>query len=198
MVENEWLHEFRQRMDAFRKTGKEGDVVISIKLRAEWGSFDQYGFPDLYPSLNAALRRRTSNDIVIQEHESGPEWIVRLALIAGSLGVLKAVIELVTQALKSREKPRKYDDGRVAEVPPLILIVRLIDEKSEFREKEVRKIEPGQKVKKLDLEADLEAAIDEIAGDRVRKLPESDIIKRPAKRSEPNVGPKKKNPRKKS
>jgi len=195
MIEREWLGEFHRRMDAFRKAGKRNDVVISVKLRAEWGNFDHYSFPDLYPSLDAVLRNRTTDDIVVQEHENGPDWLVRLALIAGSMGVLKAVIELVTLALKSREKPRKYDDGQFAEVPPLILIVRLIDENDTFREKTVCKIEPDQKIKKLDLQAELEAAIEEIAGDRVKKMKKDDIIKRPAIDPKPKSGPKKKNTR---
>lgn len=197
MVEREWLDEFHQRMDRFHRTARGDGIAISIKLRAERGNFDHYGFPDLYPSLNAVLRQRKSDDIAIQEHESGPEWLIYLVVTASVLNLIKPMIELITVALKAREKPRK-NDGGVRKAPPLVLIVRRLDDEQIYRQRIVCRIEPDQTIKTVDLEAELEAAIEEIAANRVRKSPQSDIIKRPAIDSKPKPGPKKKNTRKKS
>ena len=155
MVDEHWLKGFRHTVGDFqrRQTGN-GDVV-SIKVRVESGCFHREHSPEAYKIIDARLKRPPDYAEVI-EHESGPELLLYLAVTAGALSLAKSVIELITEIFKARAAGiKKGDHPR----DPLVLIVRRVDEKNEYREDVILRIGHDDAVDSGKIEKELTAAI---------------------------------------
>jgi hypothetical protein len=136
-----------------RETGN-GDVV-SIKVRVESGCFHREHSPEAYKIIDARLRRPPEHTEVI-EHESGPELLLYLAVTAGALSLAKSVVELVTEVFKARTAGiKKGDHPR----DPLVLIVRRMDEKNEYREDVILRIGHDDTIDSGVIEKELTSAI---------------------------------------
>jgi hypothetical protein len=102
----------------------------------ESGCFHREHSPEAYKIIDARLRRPPEHAEII-EHESGPELLLYLAVTAGALSLAKSVVELVTEIFKARAAGiKKGDHPR----DPLVLIVRRVDEKNEYREDVILRI----------------------------------------------------------
>ncbi len=158
MVDERWLAGFRHTVGDFqrRQTGK--GRAVSIKVRVESGCFHREHSPEAYKIIDARLRRPPEHAEIV-EHESGPELLLYLAVTAGALSLAKSVVELVTEIFKARSAGiKKGDHPR----DPLVLIVRRVDEKNEYREDVILRIGHTDKVDP--------GAIEEALNDSIREL----------------------------
>ena len=76
-------------------------------------------------------------EIEFQEHERGPELLVYMALATAGLTLAKSVIDHITAMIKARSDGVKKGDRPN---DPLELIIRRIDDHSQFREETVLRI----------------------------------------------------------
>jgi len=114
-------------------------VPVSIKVRVTSGCFHREHSPHAYRLIDDFLARTDLSDTRcrLEEHESGPELLVYLAVTAAGLGVVKSVVELVTAIIKARSEGIKKGD-RPSD--PLELIVRGHSKGGEYFEETVLRI----------------------------------------------------------
>jgi hypothetical protein len=126
-------------------------------VRVESGCFHREHSPEAYKIIDARLRRPPERAEII-EHESGPELLLYLAVTAGALSLAKSVVELVTEIFKARAAGiKKGDHPR----DPLVLIVRRVDEKNEYREDVILRIGQSDVIDSGVIEKELNTAIQE-------------------------------------
>jgi hypothetical protein len=155
MVDKHWLEGFRHTVGDFEKRQAGNGQAVSIKVRVESGCFHREHSPEAYEIIDARLRRPPDHAEVI-EHESGPELLLYLAVTAGALSLAKSVIELVTEIFKARAAGIKKGDHPN---DPLVLIVRRVDDKNEYREDAILRIGHSDAVDSGVIEKELTAAI---------------------------------------
>ncbi|MGB2678516.1 MAG: hypothetical protein WAN12_15645 [Candidatus Acidiferrum sp.] len=139
-MDPEWQRVFRDRMHRFevRPSARPGDIAVSIKIRVVSGCFHREHSPRAYDAIDSQLVKLSHRpELGFEEHESGPELLVYLAVATAGITLAKSVIDLVTAIIKARadgvEKGDKPAD-------PLELIVRRVDKGDEFHEKIVLRI----------------------------------------------------------
>ena len=163
MVDEHWLKGFRHTVGDFQRRQQGNGHVVSVKVRVESGCFHREHSPEAYKIIDAQLRRPPECAEVI-EHESGPELLLYLAVGTGVLSLAKSVVELVTEIIKARSAGiKKGDHPR----EPLVLIVRRVDEKNDYREDVVLRIGHTDKVDSGVIEDQLNASIRELFKDNV-------------------------------
>jgi hypothetical protein len=155
MVDEHWLAGFRHTVGDFQQRHSGNGQVVSIKVRVESGCFHRSCSPEAYRIIDAHLRR-PPKDVEVIEHESGPELLLYLAVTAGALSLAKSVVELVTEIFKARAAGIKKGDRPR---DPLVLIVRRVDEKDEYREDVMLRIGSTDSVDSGAIEKELTAAI---------------------------------------
>jgi hypothetical protein len=155
LVDEHWLTGFRQTVDDFRSRQMGNGQIVSVKVRVESGCFHREHSPEAYKIIDARLRRPPEHAEII-EHESGPELLLYLAVTAGALSLAKSVVELVTEIFKARAAGIKKGDHPK---DPLVLIVRRVDEKNEYREDVIFRIGQADSVDSGVVEKELTAAI---------------------------------------
>jgi hypothetical protein len=139
-MDPEWQKTFRERMHRFeaRTSAGPGDVSISIKFRVVSGCFHREHSPHAYAVIDSQLAKLPpDSELVFEEHESGPELLVYLAVATAGITLAKSVIDLVTAIVKSRAEGVKKGD-KPAE--PAELIVRRIEKGQDFREEIVLRV----------------------------------------------------------
>lgn len=162
MVDNNWLAGFRHTVGDFQRRQKGSGQVVSIKVRIESGCFHREHSPEAYKIIDARLRRPIES-VEFIEHESGPELLLYLAVTAGALSLAKSAVELVTEIFKARATGiKKGDHPR----DPLVLIVRRVDDKDEYREDVIRHIGHTDGIDSSVIEKELTAAIQDILKSR--------------------------------
>lgn len=137
-MDPEWQRTFRDRMDGFkrRRSPVPGEAALSIKIRVASGCFHREHSPRAYELMDSHLASSTA-EIEFQEHESGPELLVHMALATAGLTLAKGVIDLITAIIKARSDGVKKGDRPD---DPLELIVRRVDDGREYREEMVLRI----------------------------------------------------------
>jgi hypothetical protein len=155
MVDKHWLEGFRHTVGDFQRRQVGHGHVVSVKVRVESGCFHREHSPEAYKIIDARLKRPPDHAEVI-EHESGPELLLYLAVTAGALSLAKSVIELITEIFKARAAGIKKGDHPS---DPLVLIVRRVDEKNEYREDVILRIGHDDAVDSGKIEKELTAAI---------------------------------------
>lgn len=140
-----WQEEFRRRMERFGASNVEGLVPVSIKIRITSGCFHREHSPEAYRIIDRHLAGADLSDVQyqVEEHESGPEILVYLAVAAAGLGFAKSIVELVTTIIKARSEGIKKSD-RPSE--PLELIVRGYRKDGEYFEETVLRIPSHQNI----------------------------------------------------
>jgi hypothetical protein len=114
------------------------DVAVSIKVRVVSGCFHREHSPVAYKLIDSELADLSpESELAFEEHESGPELLVYLAVAAAGVTLAKSVIDLITTIVKARSEGIKGGD-KPAE--PIELIVRRINEPHGFREEIVLRI----------------------------------------------------------
>jgi len=119
-----------------RRPPLSGELSVSIKVRVISGCFHREHSPRAYFLIDQVLSSLPPSEpgFAFEEHESGPELLVYLALATAGVTLAKSVIDLVTAIIKARSEGVKKGD-RPSD--PVELIVRRTGEGSEFREEVV-------------------------------------------------------------
>ena len=105
-----WNDQFRQRMRDFELEHPADGIAVSIKIRAPYGCFHREHSPNAYAIIDSHLRKMQHEAFVFEEHESGPELLVYLALTASGLNLAKSIIDLIVTILKARAEGAKQGD----------------------------------------------------------------------------------------
>ncbi len=134
-MDSDWQRTFRERMRRFESGHgqRRGGVAVSIELRVTSGCFHREHSPQPYRLIDGYLGKLSpaAGDFAFEEHESGPELLVCLAVITAGATLTKSIIDLVATIIKARaEGIRKGDQPS----DPLELIVRDIRDGHDFRE----------------------------------------------------------------
>lgn len=158
-MDAEWQKTFRDRMRNFeaRSAAHPGDVAVSIKIRVVSGCFHREHSPHAYELIDAHLSKSSpGSELAFEEHESGPELLVYLAVATAGLTLAKSVIDLVTAIIKARSDGVKKGDSSS---DPVELIVRRVDRGDEFSEEIVFRIGHKESVDVKAVKKQLEAAL---------------------------------------
>lgn len=134
-----WQSEFKRRMEDFGCAHTDSHVPVSIKVRVTSGCFHREHSPHAYRLIDDYLAGADLSDIRcrFEEHESGPEILLYLAVTTAGLTFAKSVVELITAIIKARSEGIKKGD-RPSD--PLELIVRGHSKDGEYFEETVLRI----------------------------------------------------------
>lgn len=168
-MNTEWQKTFRTRMRRFeeRRPPQPGEVSVSIKVRVLSGCFHREHSPQAYALIDQELMGFSSGPtFVFEEHESGPELLVYIALATTGVTLAKSIIDLVTAIMKARSEGVSRGDGPSS---PLELIARRTGQGQEFREEVVLRLDPGDPVSGKLVGRCLNEALKGIAGTGAEK-----------------------------
>lgn len=137
-----WQREFRRRMHHFGagRQAAPDETAVSIKIRVRSGCFHREHSPNAYTLIDQhldALGPEDAGSLSFEEHESGPEILVWIAVTTAGLTLGKSIVDLVTTIIKARSDGVKHGD-RPSE--PVELIVRRVSSRDEFREETILRI----------------------------------------------------------
>jgi hypothetical protein len=140
---------------------KPGEAAVSIKIRVLSGCFHREHSARAYELIDADLRKLspTQTHLVFEEHESGPEILVYVSLVAAGLGLAAQVINLIAAIIKARSEGIKKGDHPS---DPLHLIVRRVHDSEGFREEQVLTIGHTEAIDEGKLQAHLEKALEKL------------------------------------
>jgi len=155
-MSSEWNNVFRDRMRGFeiKHPHSDNEIPVSIKVRVISGCFHREHSPYAYKIIDDYLSciPADERDFIFEEHESGPEILVFLAVTTAGLTLAKSVVDLITAIVKARSESVMKGDHPQA---PVELIVRRFDKTGEIREEKVLHfnysdpINPGEIERKL-------------------------------------------------
>jgi hypothetical protein len=163
-----WERTFQDRMHHFAEQHPSRDtrVPVSIKVRVDSGCFDRGCCPHAYEVIDAhvaKLRSRECEDgLTFEQHESGPEILVYLAVATAGLTVAKSVIDLVATIIKARNDGVKMGDRHSQ---PVELIIRRMTSKGKLREERILRIHSTDEVDDAKIGKLLSAAAKKIGDD---------------------------------
>lgn len=161
-----WEQHFGHRFDALASVAPqpEGTIPLSIKVRVTTGCFHREHSPKAYEIIEDALRQTdlAADNAVFEEHESGPEVLLWLAVAAGSLNLATSIINLVTAAIRARSDGLKKGDDRDG---PLEVIIRGVQTDDQYIERQVLYIESQTSIDGAEIHDTLDQAISEMFGD---------------------------------
>jgi len=149
-----WQSDFRERMEKFGRPTPDNFAPVSIKVRITSGCFHREHSPQAYKLIDEYISK---TDLVklrakIEEHESGPEILVLLAVTTAGLTFAKSVVDLIAAIIKARSEGTKKGDRSVE---PLELIVRGYAKDGEYFEEKILRIPNDQTVTTKAIEAAL-------------------------------------------
>ena len=126
-------------MKRFGATKTDGLVPASIKVRINSGCFHREHSPEAYRLIDDYLASTNLSDARyrFEEHESGPEILLYLAVTTAGLSFAKSVVELITAIIKARSEGIRKGD-RPSD--PLELIVRGHTKDGEYLEETILRI----------------------------------------------------------
>jgi hypothetical protein len=118
-----WDVQFGGRMRQFHDEHPPDGESVSIKVRVCGGCFHREHSPAAYGIIDKYLddNEQTLSGVRFEEHESGPELLVWLALGTSAITLAKSVIDLVVAIIKARSDGARSGD-RAGD--PVELIVR--------------------------------------------------------------------------
>jgi hypothetical protein len=130
-------------MEDFGRTKTDGLLPVSIKVRVTSGCFHREHSPQAYRLIDGYLASADLSDFHgrFEEHESGPEILVYLAVTTAGLTFAKSVVELITAIIKARSEGIRKGD-RPSD--PLELIVRGHSKDGEYFEETILRIPPDR------------------------------------------------------
>jgi len=151
-------------MRSFEAVQPHEGMSVSVKVRVTSGCFHREHSPLAYALIDKQLASvpRDGSRFDFVEHESGPELLLILALSTAGLGLAKSVIDLLVAIIEARREGVKQGDGPSE---PIELIVRRIVHGDTLREETVLRIGHGDQVDRARIKAQLEAAIERLAGE---------------------------------
>ena len=130
------------RAIALLKTPKEYEKYISIKLSPPSGCCCSDCWPTAWQRINSAIAPcgpikhegdaliKVSGDrFVLEQHESGPEIIIYLALATASATLVKSIIDLITTVIKSLSSGDRKQPPRIKISKRIIIKGKIQEEK---------------------------------------------------------------------
>lgn len=161
---SDWQMEFRRRMGRFGVAHQPmpGEAAVSIKIRVRSGCFHREHSPRAYAIIDRQLDTLSPEDvdsISFEEHESGPEILVWVAVATAGLTLAKSIVDLITTIFKARSEGVKQGD-RPSE--PIELIVRRVGNDDEFREEAILRLGHDHPVNAEEIEAALRRALEKL------------------------------------
>ncbi|MGB8323246.1 MAG: hypothetical protein WCE52_09825 [Candidatus Acidiferrum sp.] len=145
-----------------RRAPQPGEAAVSIKVRVTSGCFHREHSPRAYQLIDTGLTP-TDDLFAFEEHESGPEILVYLAVATAGLSLAKSVVDLITAIIKARSEGIKKGDHPS---DPLELIVRRVHDAQEFREETVLRIGHEDPLDENKLQQQLENALRKLLKDQ--------------------------------
>ena len=141
----------------------QGETAISIKVRVTLGCFHREHSPYAYRLIDEHLQHlNRDQSLEFQEHESGPELLVYLAITTAGLSLVKSIIDLVVALLKARSEGITKGD-RPAE--PVDLVVRRSIDGTRVREEIALRVGHSDAVRHADVERQLLEALKRLVDD---------------------------------
>lgn len=169
-MDGEWQRTFRRRMSVFerRRPRAANEVAVSIKIRVTSGCFHREHSPHAYELIDRHLSKHEHlfEEIGFEEHESGPELLVYLAVATAGISLATSVINLIIAIINARTKGIKNGD-RPTE--PLELIVRRVDNGREIREETVLRIGYSESIDQKLIEEQVNEALRRLVQERSEK-----------------------------
>ncbi len=166
-MDREWQETFRNRMRGFeaRRAPQPGEAAVSIKVRVASGCFHREHSPRAYELIDRSLTKVPGSDgsFAFEEHESGPEILLYLAVTTAGLSLAKSIVDLITAIIKARSEGIKKGDHPSE---PLELIVRRVHDAQEFREETVLRIGHKDAVDEARVEQQLKDALRKLLKDK--------------------------------
>jgi hypothetical protein len=165
--ENEFQHRMR-RFNAFSSNGNQGQPM-SIKVRITSGCYHREHSPHAYKLIDDFLRSSLppTEPFSFEEHESGPEILVYLAVAAGVISLSNSLVDLITNIIKARSEGIRQGDSPC---DPIELIVRRFDESGNLEEEKVLRFNASDAVDKEDIERGLKEAAQKIIPKRTKNM----------------------------
>lgn len=139
-----------------RRPPKPGEEAVSIKVRVVSGCFHREHSPRAYELIDRGLAKRSNASFSFEEHESGPEILVYLAVTAAALGLTNSIVDLITTIIEARSEGIKKGD-RPSD--PVELIVRRVFGAHGFREEIVLRVGHKETTDKHKIEQHLKDAL---------------------------------------
>jgi hypothetical protein len=158
-MNSEWQRTFRNRMHDFEAGHKVpvGAVPVSIKVRVSSGCYHREHSPHAYSFIDRHLSElHMYNEFSFEEHESGPELLVFVAVVTAGISLAKSVIDLIVAIIKARSEGIKKGDHPAS---PLDLIVRRTYNGEELREETVLRIGHDEAIDRKIIEERLSQSI---------------------------------------
>jgi len=143
-----WTNEFKNRIHDFENQFNEKDAfALSIKIRVSSGCFHREHSPEAYKIIDEEIRHIDfkKERIAIIEHESGPEILIYLAVIAAGFQLSSSVIDLIKSIIDARKKGIEKGDNPKDD---LSIIVRGFSENGELSDETILKINHLDKIDK--------------------------------------------------
>jgi hypothetical protein len=142
-MDTAWQSDFRERMQGFQGLPDDHSMPVSIKIRITSGCFHRAHSPEAYRLIDDFVLENGGSipRYQIEEHESGPEILVCLAVTTAGLTFAKSIIDLVTAIIKARSEGIKRGDGQTE---PLELIVRGHSKNGEYFEEKILRVPHDQ------------------------------------------------------
>ncbi|MEW6515940.1 MAG: hypothetical protein AB1439_03395 [candidate division FCPU426 bacterium] len=158
-MESTWNGVFKKRMLDFERAYSvpENYITVSIKLRVKVGCFHRQHAPYAYAEIDKFLNALTPDQTTFQfeEHESGPEILVYLALTTAGISLAKSIIDLIAAIINAHSEGGKKGDR----CPPLDLVVRHIQKDGQFMEEKVAQIGFSEKINTDEIERKFNTAL---------------------------------------
>ena len=154
-----WKDDFRKRMNDYKNKSPRGSgEPVSIKIRVTGGCFHRSCCPNAYRIIDDyLLSLEIDCDFKFEEHESGPEILVYLALTVAGINLASSLVNLIVTIIKARsEGIRKGDRHREQSIE---IIVRKIQRNDEYVEENIMRIESNDLIDKANIKKALEKAI---------------------------------------
>jgi len=144
-----WEEIFRERVSKFTidHAVSSDAIVVSIKLRIRSGCFHREHSPEAYKLIDQALSTyaRQDSNVTLEEHETGPELLVFLAITTAGITLTKSLIDLITAIINARAKGIKRGDHPN---DPVELIIRRVENGQEIKEEIILKVDQSDHVGK--------------------------------------------------
>lgn len=157
-----WVASLRSRLERAPIHGS--GLPVSIKVRVKGGCFCRSCCPSAWQQIDEAFPhlRDRSDDYVFEEHETGPEVIMYLAVAHAGICLAKSIVDLITTIIKARSDGAKIGDRRPE---PIELIVRYVREDSTLREEVAMEVEQHKRVTKKQVNDGLVKALEKLTED---------------------------------
>jgi hypothetical protein len=161
-----WEKDFIERFDALERICRrpDGAAAASLKFRGSGGCFHREHSPHAFAIMDK--KKLEKDGIVLEDHESGPEYLIWIPVIVLGIGLADKIIGLVTTLLKARQEGAMKGDKRPAN---LDFIIRAELPSSGYREKLIITIEADKPFDEAKARTEIDALIDEWSKEEKRK-----------------------------